>query len=83
MDVETICFQQAQKRVELCQLEAQGWASQLKDNEAVWMRKMTMAQQWAHEAWKESEPKLRELPEEYQCHPLVFDEDRATHFPPA
>jgi len=44
---------------------------------------MTTTQQWAHEAWKEKgEAICSELPEEYWQHVAVFDEQRATQFPP-
>jgi hypothetical protein len=75
VNVETVHFRRVQKRVKICQTEVQRWESQLQDDEAVWMRKIMMAHQWAHEAHQGSEPKQQELPEEYHCHAWVFDKD--------
>ena len=47
------------------------------------MRKLTTAQQWAHDARKEQQEEQKtELPAEYRRHAKVFDEKQATRFPP-
>jgi len=55
----------------------------LKEGETLWIRKVTIAQQWVHEAWKTARGEcLHKLPEEYQCHAAVFNKRKATYFPP-
>src|SRR5712671_5806531 len=45
---------------------------------------MMTAQRWAHEAQEGQEPKPPWiLPEEYQHHAVVFNEEEATRFPPS
>ena len=44
---------------------------------------MTTTQQWVHEACQTQGEKTHLLPEEYQHHAIVFDEQEATQFPPA
>jgi len=58
-------------------------ARQLKADDEIWDRKMTMAQWWAYEAWEGQE--LRPpcmLAEEYKWYAIVFDKKEATRFPP-
>jgi len=51
----------------------------LKVGEEIWMRKITMAQQWAHKARKHQvEKNPHELPNKYRRHVIVFDEKKAT-----
>ncbi len=48
------------------------------EDEEVWVRKSTVAQQWAHEAHKKDEERI--LLEEYQRHQKVFDEEGTKRF---
>jgi len=50
------------------------------EDEEVWVRKSTVAQQWAREPHKKDEERI--LLEEYQRHQKVFDEEGAKRFPP-
>jgi hypothetical protein len=81
--LEMVGFHRAQQRVDYWQEEAQKCVGFLAEDEEIWMHKMTTVQQWAHAACKEkgAEP-LQELPEEYRQHVVVFDEMKATRFPP-
>ena len=47
------------------------------------MRKLTVAQQWVHKARKGTGGgSPHTLPEEYKQHAVIFDEEKATQFPP-
>jgi hypothetical protein len=48
--LETAGFRQAQRRVDLCLAKMGHYIQTLKEGEEIWLRKMTTAQQWAHEA---------------------------------
>ncbi len=39
--------------------------NRLKDDKAIWVWKLTMAQQWAHKAQQKQKELSRTLPEEY------------------
>jgi hypothetical protein len=54
----------------------------LKEGKAIWIRKLTTAQQWAHEARQRQEESPQMLLEEYERHRFMFDESEATRFPP-
>jgi len=81
--LETIGFRKAQRRVEQCQAAARVCVGHLEPEEVIWIKKLTMAQQWAHDARETQQEKQNpELPVEYRRHAKVFDEQQATHFPP-
>ena len=47
------------------------------------MRRMTVVQQWVHKARKGNERSSSyTLPKEYKHHTIIFDEEKATQFPP-
>jgi len=80
IQLETIGFHKAEQRVEECQRVARQEAGTTAEDKEVWVRKFTVAQQWACEAHKKDEERI--LPEEYQRHQKVFDEEGAKRFPP-
>jgi len=47
--LEAIGFRRAQRRVEQCQAAAKACVGHLEPGEVIWMRKLTTAQQWAHD----------------------------------
>ena len=64
-------------------MAAKTCASHLESNDIIWVRKVTMVQQWAHKAWQDYGRKQKvTLPIEYCCHISIFDEEKATHFLP-
>jgi len=55
----------------------------LQEGEEIWMRKLTLAQQWVHKARKGTGGgSPHTLPEEYKWHTVIFDKEKATRFPP-
>jgi hypothetical protein len=81
--LETMGFEKAQRHVKDCQAAIKKCFGVLHKDEEVWIRKLMMAQQWAHEVrgcQANNEPRI--LPIEYRRHSIVFDEWVATRFPP-
>ncbi len=63
VQLETVPFQRADRRVEECQQEARQLTKELTLEMEVWVRRSTVAQQWAWEAHRENEAPT--LPLEY------------------
>jgi hypothetical protein len=66
--LKTIGFKRAQERVERYQALALHCVGELEADEVVWIRKLTTAQQWAHEARHKQEGPSQILPDEYKQH---------------
>lgn len=75
VQLETIPFQRAERRVEMYQREALRLAEELDPETEVWARRSTVAQQWAREAHQQDEKPM--LPPEYRRHAKVFSEEGA------
>jgi hypothetical protein len=72
--LEMIGFRKAQQQVEQCQAAARACVRHLRPREVIWMRKLTMAQQWVHDARDTQREKQKtKLPMEYRRHAKVFD----------
>jgi len=55
----------------------------IREDGTIWVRKLTMEQQWAHDAQNhQGGDRPPTLSEEYKRHTMVFDEGALTCFPP-
>ena len=76
-------FRRAQKRVRQFQGMAIRKHGRPSQGQAIYVRKTTIAQRWAHQGQKKERKEEEEkLPKEYQRHWKVFDEKLAQRFPP-
>ena len=82
--LETLSFRKAQKNVQRTQQAALKECGRPKEGQALYIRKTTMSQKWAHQARGKEEPLDKvELPERYREFREVFDDKKAERFPPA
>jgi len=79
VQLEMASFHKAEQQVNKCQKEACRTAGQVVENDEIWVRCSTVAQQWACNTHQDEGEKT--LPIEYQQHRRVFDEECAKRFP--
>src|SRR5712691_9946752 len=84
LEIETLGRQQNRitvRQIQLAALKECGWPE---EGQALYLRKASIAQEWAHKAREtESEAKKpQKIPAEYAQHWKVFDEEMSQRFPP-
>src|SRR5712691_3027467 len=84
VEIETLPYKKIQEVVRKVQRQAFRKHGRPKEGQALYLRKTTTAQEWAHRArkGKQKAEGLLEIPQEYQRHWKVFNEERAERFPP-
>ncbi len=83
LKIHTLAFKAAQQRVQRVQKEALQKCGQPKKGHALFIKKTTTSQRWAHKAREEGGSKAEvRLPERYREYQDVFDEKKAERFPP-
>src|SRR5260221_11261199 len=81
--IHTLSFKVGQQRVRCVQQEALQKCGRPKKGHALFIRKTTTSQRWAHKAGQEEGTKEKVvLPERYRRYQDVFDEQKAKRFPP-
>ena len=83
VQIETLSFRRAQRKVREVQKQALRDKGRPRPGQAIFIRKVTKSQLWAHEAQKDKPKKEAvKLSNRYRAYEDVFNEEKAERFPP-
>ena len=83
ISIETLSFRKAQDRLEEIQEKALKEHGRPAEGQALYIRKTTTSQKWAHQAKDaRAEEAGRDIPNEYRRHWQIFNETLAERYPP-
>jgi hypothetical protein len=86
IEIETLPFKRIQESLKKLQRRAFRQCGKPEEGQAIYLKKTTTAQVWAHRArerkGKQTTKEAPKIPQEYQRHWKVFNEELAQRFPP-